>query len=502
MVTPIPALYGSGKLESKYTLKAQAVERLMMSNENEEWDGSFRFRELSKNEKLRKLLSSILPPEQYSFSDEDRISYSFGKSSIEILAAKLGKITEPVEAVIFPDYATIEKLIRELDPKKYQIIPVGGASSVTGALSYSKGKVKIAVSTKNFKRVEFRENYVVLGSGYTGMEAEKILHEYGFTIGNFPESFEYSTLGGWVATKAIGQESNQYGGIENLIIGVKMIGSEGFYREEYVPRNSEGMDLKTLALGEEGKTGLITDVAFRLHKAPARRFFNSYFFRSYEEGIKQISRMKFYPSILRLSDEVETAISLDGEFDTPVKKLYEGYLKVTGARNGSMLIIVNNNVPPHEIPPKAISAGKSPAKQWIAGRYSRPALGNILWKRGMIPDTLETSTTWSNLYNVHKAVQQRFSDQIEKEQAKGIIMSHISHIYSSGACIYFTFVIWREDEQMRLLENVRDAIMRAFIENGCAVSHHHGPGRYLDKYIDEKIRSIRKRIYDPLFSED
>ncbi len=502
MVSQIPALYGSGILESKYMLKAHSIEKLLMFNGNEEWDGSFRVRELSKNEKLRKLLSSILPHDQYSFSDEDRISYSFGKSSIEILAARLGKTTEPVEAVVFPDYGTIEKLIKELDPKKYQLIPVGGASNVTGDLSYSKGKVKIALSTKNFKRVDFRENYVILGSGHTGLEAENILHEYGFTIGNFPESFEYSTIGGWVATKAIGQESNQYGGIENIIIGVKMIGSEGFFREEYVPRNSEGMDLKALALGGEGKTGLITDVALKLHKTPTRRFFNSYFFRNYEEGIKQISKMKFYPSILRLSDEIETSISLDGEFNTPLKKLYEGYLKITGARNGSMLIMINNNLPPPEIPRKVINAGKYPAKQWIEGRYSRPALGNILWKKGMIPDTLETSTTWSNLYNVHRAVRQRFTDQIEEEQAKGIIMSHISHIYSSGACIYFTFVIWREEEQMKLLESVRDAIMRAFIENGCAVSHHHGPGRYLERYLDEKITPIRKRIYDPLFSED
>ena len=239
MVSQIPALYGSGKLESRYTLKAHSIEKLLMFNGNEEWDGSFRVRELSKNEKLRKLLSSILPPDQYSFSDEDRISYSFGKSSIEILAARLGKTTEPVEAVVFPDYGTVEKLIKDLDPKKYQLIPVGGASNVTGDLSYSKGKVKIALSTKNFKRVDFRENYVILGSGHTGLEAENILHEYGFTIGNFPESFEYSTIGGWVATKAIGQESNQYGGIENIIIGVKMIGSEGFFREEYVPRNSD-----------------------------------------------------------------------------------------------------------------------------------------------------------------------------------------------------------------------------------------------------------------------
>ena len=502
MASSVPVLYGSAKSDTQYASKAHSIEKLLMHKEEEEWDGNFKTRELPVNEKLKKLLSSFFPIDQLSFAFEDRIAYSFGKSSMEILAARLGKLGEPVEAVVFPDYGNIESMIKNLDPRKYELIPVGGTSNVTGALLHSKGKIKLAVSTKNFKRVEFRENYVILGAGYTGLEAESILHEYGFTLGNFPESFEYSTLGGWVATKAIGQESNQYGGMENIIIGVRMIGSAGFFREEFVPRNSEGLDLKTLALGGEGRTGLITDVAFKLYKNPPRRFFNSYFFKNYEEGIKQISKMKFYPSILRLSDEVETSISLDGEFNTPMKKLYEGYLKITGARNGSMLIMVNNSIPSPEIPRKAINAGKYPARQWLEGRYSRPALGNILWKKGMIPDTLETSTTWSNLYNVHKAVQQRFSDQIEKEHAKGIIMSHISHIYSSGACIYFTFVIWREDDQMKLLENVRDVIMNTFIENGCAVSHHHGPGKYLEKYLDEKITPIRKRIYDPLFSED
>lgn len=502
MPNSVSALYGSGNDEQEYAPKAESIEKLMMAGEERQrWDGTFRIKSLPRNDKLIKLLRGILPENQISFDDEDRISCSYGKSSIEILAAMLGRPTDPVEAVVYPDYATIENLIRGLDPKKYQLVPVGGATCVTGALAPSRGKIRIALGTRNFRRVDFRENYVILGSGYTGKEAETILNENGLTIGNFPESFEYSTLGGWVATKAIGQESNQYGGIENLIIGIRMIGSDGYFREEFVPRNSEGLDLNAIAIGAEGKTGLITDIAFKRYRKPARTFYGTYFFRNYEEGIKSLSKMKFYSSIMRLSDEVETSVALDGEFGSPLKKIYENYLRARGVRHGSILIVSNNNAEMPEVPRRAVYGGKYPAKKWHKGRYTRPILGNILWKNGLIPDTLETSTTWSNLYTIHIAVRQRFSDEMQQEQAHGIIMSHISHIYTTGACIYFTFVIWRKENQMQLLENIRDAIIDEFVKKGCAVSHHHGPGKYLEKYLDSKVSDIRRRTYDPLFSD-
>ena len=499
----VPALYGSEKTGTEYVSKAHSIEKLMtFTPEGESWDGLSGTEKLPENEELKNLLYSILPPDQISFSDKDRILNSYGKSSIEILNARLGRMKDPVDAVVFPDYKSVETLIRQLDRNKYQLIPVGGSSCVTGALVSSSKKIRIALNTRNFRRADFREDYILLGSGYTGKEAESILNEHGYTIGNFPESFEYSTIGGWVATKAVGQESNQYGGIENIVIGIGMIGSDGYFREEFVPRNSESFDLKSLALGMEGKTGLITDVAFKMHRKPVKRFMGSYFFRTYEEGIRNLSNMKFYSSIMRLSDEVETFITLDGEFDTPLKKLYEKYLKLMGVRNGSILIVSNNDSEIPEIPKKATNAGKYPAKKWYERRYSRPELGNILWKHGLIPDTLETSTTWNNLYRIHVAVKQRFSDETLKENARGIIMSHISHMYSTGACIYFTFVLWRKDGQMELLEHMRDAIMDEFMKNGCAVTHHHGPGKYLEKYLDEKLLARGRMLQDPLFSEE
>ncbi|EQD81035.1 flavoprotein, partial [mine drainage metagenome] len=141
------------------------------------------------------------------------------------------------------------------------------------------------------------------------------------------------------------------------------------------------------------------------------------------------------------------------------------------------------------------------ARKWYNERYSRPVLGNILWKRGLIPDTLETSTTWDGLYGIHTAVKQRFAEIMVEEEGHGIIMSHISHIYSSGACIYFSFIIWRKERQMDFLNKVRDGILQEFVRNGCAISHHHGPGKYLEKYLDPNIINIRNRMSDPLFSE-
>ncbi|MHB8553298.1 MAG: FAD-binding oxidoreductase [Thermoplasmataceae archaeon] len=498
----ISPLYGPESKEESYLEKAnEIINRLMIKTELQEWNGNYIMEGLPKNEKIRKYLLDFLPEDQVATDDISRVMNSYGKSSIEILRARIGNSKEPVDAVVYPDYETVENLVKNVDSRKYQLVPVGGATCVTGALEPVKGKIRVSINTRNFRRVELKENYILMGSGLTGREAESIANEYGFTLGNFPESFEHSTLGGWVATKAIGQESNQYGGIENLLVGIRMIGSNGYFRDEFVPRNSEGIDVRELAIGSEGRMGLITDVAFKIQKKPERTYFKSYFFKNYEEGIKGLSKMRFHPSIVRLSDEVETSIALDGEFNSMPEKIFEKYLKVRNVRNGSILIIANNSYETDEKPEKATYAGSIPARKWYRERYSRPVLGNILWKRGLIPDTLETSTTWNGLYGIHIAVKQRFAEIMIEEGGHGIIMSHISHIYSAGACIYFSFIIWRKERQMDLLNKVRDGILQEFVRNGCAISHHHGPGKYLEKYLDPNIINIRNRMSDPLFSE-
>ncbi|EQD36028.1 alkylglycerone-phosphate synthase, partial [mine drainage metagenome] len=292
------------------------VNRLMIKTDLQEWNGNYIMKDLPKNEKIRKYLLEFLPEGQVATDDISRVMNSYGKSSIEILRARMGNSNEPVDAVVYPDYETVENLVKNADSRKYQLVPVGGTTCVTGALEPVKGKIRVSINTRNFRRVELKENYVLMGSGLTGREAESILNEYELTLGNFPESFEHSTLGGWVATKAIGQESNQYGGIENLVVGIRMIGSNGYFRDEFAPRNSEGIDVRELAIGSEGRMGLITDVAFKIQKKPERTHFKSYFFKNYEEGIKGLSKMRFHPSIVRLSDEVETSIALDGEFNS------------------------------------------------------------------------------------------------------------------------------------------------------------------------------------------
>jgi alkyldihydroxyacetonephosphate synthase len=496
----ISVLYDAGSNEDKYFSKAEAISKRIGVQPDNSWDGHVDVPDLETDPKLKDILKELIPDEKIKMNPADRLMHSFGKSSVEILKLRLGIFPEVVDAVIFPGKDDLVNLMKKLDHKKVLMIPFGGGTNVNGSLDITSSRKKISLDTKNLRNLEVHQNYVMAGSGFTGKDVENELNQKGLTIGNFPESFYHSTLGGWVATKATGQESNQYGGIENLVLGVNMATSEGMINDQVVPRNSYPLDMQRMSLGAEGKTGLVTDLYIKKIPITSKRHYGSFMFRTYKEGINALSQMKKFPSVARLSDEVETSLSLEGEFHGIAGNIFEKYLNLRKVRNGSMLILVNNDSRISEKPVSGVYSTKIPAKKWFEDRYSRPALGNLLWKKGFIPDTLETATTWDKLYPLHSSVREEFNKTMAEWDAKGIIMSHLSHMYESGACIYFTYVLWKEKEQLDLLLDVRDRLIKSFSANGAAITHHHGSGEYFRKYLDPGLEKRMDSMKDPLFS--
>ncbi|HIH60772.1 MAG TPA: hypothetical protein HA289_06915 [Ferroplasma sp.] len=287
--------------------------------------------------------------------------------------------------------------------------------------------------------------------------------------------------------------------MENAIISVRAITSQGEIDDRIVPRESSGFPAKSAFLGSEGKYGLIVEATLKTFRQPAKRFFKSYFFKSFNDGIEAIRTMDRFPTILRLSDETETSIAISSGGDSSLKRLFLNYLKMRGVGKGAMMIGVNNN---SQFPDKisgGISAGSFPARQWFRERYTRPAMANILWKHGYVPDTLETSAMWDVIPALHESTIQKFHS-IEKERGfKGIIMAHLSHMYETGACIYFTFII-RSENAMEDLSAVRESIMNNFIKMGAALSDHHGMGTYLKKYQHPNKIRMQSLLDDNLFS--
>jgi len=493
----IPVLYGED-ISRDFSPEFKVIENMFEVHTNVVWDGN---RNIDENmySGSETDLKRFFPEGSFSIDIKSRFLHSIGKSSPEILESRYNASMPIVEGVVYPEYNNLNSIMDGIKNSGLKALVFGGGTNVTGCFRLKPGSGVIAIDTSRLNSISLKGNTVTVGSGTYGPELEKTLNSHGYTCGNFPESFNYSTVGGWIGTLENGQESNQYGGIENAIISVRAITSQGEIDDRIVPRESSGFPAKSAFLGSEGKYGLIVEATLKTFRQPAKRFFKSYFFKSFNDGIEAIRTMDRFPTILRLSDETETSIAISSGGDSSLKRLFLNYLKMRGVGKGAMMIGVNNN---SQFPDKisgGISAGSFAARQWFRERYTRPAMANILWKHGYVPDTLETSAMWDVMPALHESTIQKFHS-IEKERGfKGIIMAHLSHMYETGACIYFTFII-RSENAMEDLSAVRESIMNNFIKMGAALSDHHGMGTYLKKYQHPNKIRMQSLLDDNLFS--
>lgn len=491
----LPILYGRD-IERDFSKEFKYItERIGATGKT--WDGCVdsSTADVSENE----IMEMDIAKESISYEASDRIIHSMGKSSPEILAAKHGMIDNIVSAVVYPERGNIDRIIDALRLHGMKILPYGGGSSVNGSLKVYDGHHTVSMDMRKFNEVVMGSHFAIVGSGVRGSELEAQLWRSGYTCGNFPESFQYSTVGGWVATGAVGQESNQYGGMENLVLGITLRNSRGWVRDQSVPRQSAGASAKNISLGTAGRPGIITDVIMKTFRLPTRRYYASYFFPTFRDGLRALSKLRRFPTIARLSDETETEFGLDSsEGNLPVQ-LFRHYLDMRRVGKGAMLIVINNNFQWKEHMENAVFGGSIPAKTWERDRYSRPGLANLLWKAGYVPDTLETSAHWEDLFDLYSDAVKIFRETSQELNFRGEIMAHISHLYESGACIYFTFIISQEyDREVETLKIVRDRLIRTFLRHNGAVTHHHGIGALFKDYVDSGHSQLFSSVSDEL----
>lgn len=493
----VPVLYGPDSSKD-YSEELRFVGSRLGKELGEVWDGCTDQDFPETPEKLRNTLLSFLDEKDVSFVTSERISHSLGKSSPEILLAKHGAIPGIVDAVVYPSLENAGSVLAGLKEREFSAVIYGGGTSVSGSLLMTGKSPVVSIDTSRLKGMAMGEWFAVFGSGMTGQEAEREANRHGYTLGNFPESFRHSTLGGWVATKEVGQESNQYGGIERMLMGVRMVTSSGEMEDRLVPRESAGLAAKDIALGSDGRYGLITEVTLRVFRIPRHRYYSSRIYQSFKEGIDALSRTNRFPSVARLSDEVETEFALKTAGDSGMVKLYRKYVSMRGYSRGSLLIVVNNEVDIQPVKAISMSAGSAPARSWMKNRFERPGVANALWKYGLVPDTLETSATWDRLYVLYEAVRKKFNMLKEELGFSGEIMAHISHLYREGACIYFTYII-ESGNEISDLERIRKGLVDTFLAIGGAITHHHGYGKYFSEYVEPEIARLQSKLEDPLF---
>ena len=463
------------------------------------WDGKVEVPDVPTNNDLGNDLSAVLGKEKVSLDPSVRLKHSFGLSSIEVEMIREGKYPDIVDAVVEPDKEDLPKLMAFLKTNGIRSIIFGGGTSVNGSLLFRRNGRTVAISVNRMKAFRLLENLAVVGSGWKGLELEKKLNESGFTTGHFPESMLSSTVGGWIATKAAGQESNYYGSIENRVTGVSLVRSDGQLEDIMSPRESSGLMARDLAIGSEGRFGLISEATIKVDRLPARRYYRSFIVRDFEAGIEYMRGLDKIPALVRMSDAAETEFSFKNTEESFGLRYVRKRIAMKGFREPCLMIMIDNDQDRITRPDNSIPLGKSPAVMWERDRYERPYLGNELWKRGIVPDTLETSALWHNMVELHRSTVGCFEDIRKERGIRGFIMSHISHLYRQGACIYFTFAI-RSGDELDDISAVRDAILKNFISHGSPVTHHHGPGTLMRKYEDREKLNMQLKFTDPVFA--
>ncbi|MCW7467386.1 FAD-binding oxidoreductase [Leptospira levettii] len=463
-------------------------------------------------------LKKIVGNSNVTLDDVSRAKHSIGKFYTEIYKARFGEVSDVVDVVVSPkNEKEIEEILALANANKIPVIPFGAGSTVTKALQAPKGGISLDLSRLN-RIIEFNaiDSTVTVEAGVYGPELEKNLNDRGYTCGHFPQSFEFSTVGGWIAAKGAGQASTGYGKIEDILLGLTAITPSGKFESKAYPAASIGPDMFRLFLGTEGSFGVITKATLKIRKYHSQNSAKgSFIFKNFEsavETMREVMQGGFgKPHFFRIQDPEETDISFH------MSGLHGGkedlFLRFIGYKpmQRSLMHIIIDGEPSYtkEVLKKikkiakskgGFSTGESPVNKWLHQRYSSAYLRDYLMDEGIRIDTLETAVSWSNLHTLWENTR-AYIKSFENTSC----MVHISHAYENGANLYFIFIS-PMDKQNEVSSFVKfhKGIIDSIHENGGSLSHHHGIGRMLSPWMEKevgeeglRILSSLKKTFDP-----
>ncbi|MFJ2533856.1 FAD-binding oxidoreductase [Microbacterium maritypicum] len=445
-------------------------------------------------------LSAAVGPAHVDDTAEARIRHAGGRSTPDLLRRRETRQDAP-DAVVSPaDHDEVRACLDVAVARGIAVIPFGGGTSVVGALDPQRGAHHAVVSLdlrrlSGVVRLDEISGEAVLAAGTTGPEAEALLSAHGLELGHYPQSFRYATIGGFAAARSSGQNSAGNGRFDSMVTGIRVATPTGDIELGRSPGSAAGPDLIRVFLGSEGIFGVITEVRVRVHPIPRDRVFESWSFPDFAsgaEGLRRVAQQGNGPTVIRLSDEAETAVSLAqvGKIGKALSKgasvvtVYEGDgIAERRARTSAQLAAAGG-----------ISAGEGAAEDWLKGRFDGPYLRDSLLDAGVFCETLETATTWSNLQRLRSAVEAALKDGFADAGAKSYVMCHVSHIYPTGASLYFTVLAGIRSDPLGVWEPVKSRVNDAIIASGGTISHHHAVGRDHAPWLREEIGETGIRI--------
>lgn len=442
---------------------------------------------------------------------EARVRHTRGKSTPDLLRIRQGDAADAPDAVLLPaGHDQVQAVVKWCTEHRVALVPFGGGTSVVGGLAAQRdglaGVVALDLSRLNrLVAVDTESHTAELEAGLLGPEAERLLAEHGLTIGHFPQSFQYASIGGFAATRSSGQSSAGYGRFDSLVVGLRVATPLGTLELGTSPANAAGPDLRQLVLGSEGAFGVITSVTVRVRPVPQVRVYESWRFDSFAEGtaaLRTLVQERIAPTVLRLSDEAETAINLAKPAEVGGENA-GGCLAIVGFEGTREYVdrahaVVTERL--HALGGKNL--GEDGGRAWAEGRYHGPYLRDSLLDVGVLVETLETATFWSNLPALYTGVKTALESSLEG--ASPIVLCHISHVYETGASLYFTVAAKQAADPLAQWAAAKAAASDAMIAAGATITHHHAVGRDHKPWFEQEIgpvgvemlRAVKQRI-DP-----
>jgi alkyldihydroxyacetonephosphate synthase len=455
-------------------------------------------------------LAAIVGPDQVRTDHQTRLRRTRGKSTPDLLKVRSGDGTDSPDAVVRPaDAGQVEAVLQWCVRRHVAVVPFGGGTSVVGGLAARRegfaGVVALdLVRMDRLIAVDRVSMTAVLEPGLRGPEAEALLAAEGLMLGHFPQSFEYATIGGFAVTRSSGQSSAGYGRFDELVVGLTMVTPIGVLDLGSSPANAAGPDLRELVMGSEGAFGVVTAVRLRVRPLPATKVYEGWRFASFAAGasaMRTLAQADLLPTVLRLSDENETAINLTSPDEVGA-----------GASGGCLLITGYEGTPAAaQARRTAVSAllaeaggeplGEERGAAWAHGRFSGPYLRDALLDVGVLVETLETVTFWSNLDHVYAAVKDALTAKLGEAT---MVLCHISHVYPTGASLYFTVATRQAEDPLAQWTAAKGAASTAMVAAGASITHHHAVGRDHLPWLAEEIgpvgvevlRAVKSRL-DP-----
>ena len=477
-------------------------------------------------------LASVVGEDNVTTDKMERVVHAYGKSIRDLIRVRANQIERTPDVVVYPaNEDEVQKVVDIAVAADAVIIPFGGGSNIASSLEPRADESRVVLSLdmgrmRKLIDIDEESGLARIQAGALGPDLEEQLGARGWTLGHFPDSFTHSSLGGWIATRSSGMQSDKYGDIADIVRGLHVVRPGGILVVRPIPSASTGPSVREMILGSEGRLGIITEATVQVHRTPAKRDVYAYFFPNWEAGtaaMQEIAESDATPSITRVSDARETGFSLATAKERhgldkflagtvlPTLMKSKGWAKQPGGLESICLSfigyeggvahakrqkkLVDKIVKKHG----GMGVGTGPGVLYDQKKFDTPYLRDFLLDRGAAGDVSESAMPWSKVNQLHDAVRVAADKAFDEIGIQGWIMSHLSHSYHSGACLYFTFAFVMGDDPIGEYNVVKTAIQQAFIDNGGSLSHHHGVGLEHAPWLEQDISTQGVAVMRGLF---